>query len=274
MTLTNESSKEYFSIIEKAKELNRIKGKEYYENHHIIPRALGGTDDKDNLVLLIPEEHYICHSLLPDFCEGIDRYKMICAWRFMNDTMDIDISIIGPEKYSMLKKEYCLVNSKQQKIRFQTPIGKEQAKKHSKYLLDFFQTEEGLEYSRLESEAKKVFYQTEEGKVSIQKAVATKQAFFQTEEGKIFAKLNGENQKAFALTEEGKDHYEKNGLLISKAQLVYYQTPTGKAKAKRHSEKMKNLPKKECPHCGRSFDPGNYIQHIDKYCKVLYPKKG
>lgn len=36
----------------------------YTENHHIIPRCLGGTDDKNNLVRLTPEEHYLAHQLL------------------------------------------------------------------------------------------------------------------------------------------------------------------------------------------------------------------
>jgi len=36
----------------------------YYEKHHIIPRGIGGTDDKENLVLLTAREHFICHKLL------------------------------------------------------------------------------------------------------------------------------------------------------------------------------------------------------------------
>lgn len=36
----------------------------YKESHHIIPRCMGGSDDKDNLVDLTPEEHYIAHKLL------------------------------------------------------------------------------------------------------------------------------------------------------------------------------------------------------------------
>ncbi len=35
---------------------------------------------------------------------------------------------------------------------------------------------------------------------------------------------------------------------------------------------MKNLPKKECPHCGKQYNPGNMTQHLNKYCKILYPK--
>jgi hypothetical protein len=36
----------------------------YYENHHIIPRCLGGIDNPDNLVLLTAKEHFIVHKLL------------------------------------------------------------------------------------------------------------------------------------------------------------------------------------------------------------------
>jgi ssDNA-binding Zn-finger/Zn-ribbon topoisomerase 1 len=37
---------------------------EYSENHHIIPRSLGGKDTPDNLVSLTPREHFIAHFLL------------------------------------------------------------------------------------------------------------------------------------------------------------------------------------------------------------------
>ena len=48
-------------IINRAK--NRvIEG--YFENHHIIPRCMGGTNDKDNLVKLTAREHFIIHWLL------------------------------------------------------------------------------------------------------------------------------------------------------------------------------------------------------------------
>lgn len=36
----------------------------YTENHHIVPRCLGGTDNVTNLVKLTPEEHYLAHQLL------------------------------------------------------------------------------------------------------------------------------------------------------------------------------------------------------------------
>lgn len=51
----------YNQIIDRAKdrELNC-----YKENHHIIPRCMGGTNLKDNLVALTAREHFISHWLL------------------------------------------------------------------------------------------------------------------------------------------------------------------------------------------------------------------
>ena len=39
----------------------------YIENHHILPRSLGGKDTKDNIISLTAREHYIAHLLLARF---------------------------------------------------------------------------------------------------------------------------------------------------------------------------------------------------------------
>lgn len=36
----------------------------YTENHHIVPRCMGGSDKQINLVSLTAEEHYLAHQLL------------------------------------------------------------------------------------------------------------------------------------------------------------------------------------------------------------------
>jgi hypothetical protein len=36
----------------------------YKEQHHIVPRCMGGGDESANLVYLTPEEHYVAHQLL------------------------------------------------------------------------------------------------------------------------------------------------------------------------------------------------------------------
>jgi hypothetical protein len=62
--------KVYDNIIESAKENALVRKEEkincgvYFENHHIIPKFLGGRDDETNMVLLTAREHYICHWIL------------------------------------------------------------------------------------------------------------------------------------------------------------------------------------------------------------------
>jgi hypothetical protein len=36
----------------------------YMERHHIVPRCLGGSDRKDNLVYLTAREHFLAHKML------------------------------------------------------------------------------------------------------------------------------------------------------------------------------------------------------------------
>jgi len=51
----------YNQLIERAQ--NRtLEG--YREKHHILPKCLGGGNEKSNLVKLTPKEHFICHRLL------------------------------------------------------------------------------------------------------------------------------------------------------------------------------------------------------------------
>lgn len=38
--------------------------KGYTEKHHIIPKSIGGSNDKSNIVNLTAREHFICHALL------------------------------------------------------------------------------------------------------------------------------------------------------------------------------------------------------------------
>ena len=51
----------YGRLIERAK-TRQLTG--YVEKHHVVPKCIGGTDEKSNLVKLTPEEHYVAHQLL------------------------------------------------------------------------------------------------------------------------------------------------------------------------------------------------------------------
>ena len=62
----------YNRIIERAKN-RQIIG--YNEKHHVIPKCLGGNDDKENLVELTAKEHFLCHMLLCEIYPKNDKLK-------------------------------------------------------------------------------------------------------------------------------------------------------------------------------------------------------
>lgn len=52
----------------------------HYESHHILPKCLGGSNTKSNLVKLTPREHFICHLLLTKMFQGEQKQKMFFAF--------------------------------------------------------------------------------------------------------------------------------------------------------------------------------------------------
>lgn len=96
----------YYDIINDASGKNRNKKYDYYEDHHIIPKSLGGSDKRHNRVLLTAREHFICHLLLPKMSIlPINRGKMAYAFfRFKDKTANSKL-------YESYKKEYSLLVS-------------------------------------------------------------------------------------------------------------------------------------------------------------------
>lgn len=52
----------------------------YTENHHILPKSLGGSNGPDNMVRMDPRAHFIAHLLLTKFTKGRDRKSMMMAF--------------------------------------------------------------------------------------------------------------------------------------------------------------------------------------------------
>ena len=61
------------AIAEKEQRLFNKRNGVYYENHHIIPRSLNGSNLSKNLVLLTGKEHFICHWLLVNYARPKGR---------------------------------------------------------------------------------------------------------------------------------------------------------------------------------------------------------
>ena len=88
--------KHYDTLINRAK--NRLL-EGYSERHHIIPRCMGGTNRKDNLVALTAEEHYVAHQLLVKMYP--DNDKLIYAAQMM--TISSSHNIRNNKLYGWLK---------------------------------------------------------------------------------------------------------------------------------------------------------------------------
>lgn len=101
----------YNSIVENAK-TRILTG--YLEQHHIIPRSLGGSDEPNNLVKLTAREHFVCHWLLTKMHTGESRAKMIYALNGMkrngqhNERYETKIT---SRVYESLKKEFSIIHS-------------------------------------------------------------------------------------------------------------------------------------------------------------------
>ena len=69
----------YDRLIASARSKNRVYDSRVYENHHIIPRSLGGPDDSSNIVILTFDEHFLAHYLLALTTTGSGKYLMLSA---------------------------------------------------------------------------------------------------------------------------------------------------------------------------------------------------
>lgn len=107
MYLINKYTTWYYNIITKAqKRVNQIG---YNEKHHIIPKSLGGSNNKSNLVILTAKEHFICHRLLVKMTEGESRRRMSsAAWGMVNlrNSHQTGRYKVNSTTYARLKSEY------------------------------------------------------------------------------------------------------------------------------------------------------------------------
>lgn len=92
----------YDMIIDNAK--NRVL-EGYSERHHIIPKSLGGSNKKENLVRLTAREHFICHWLLTKFTKGKDRIKMLQAMNMMSVKHKKHNRYLNSKKFAQVKEE-------------------------------------------------------------------------------------------------------------------------------------------------------------------------
>ena len=91
----------YNNLIDRA--IRRI-SEGYVEKHHIVPRCLGGTDAKENIVNLYPEEHYLAHLLLCKMNTG--NSKLLYAAMNMTSGSMINNGKRNNKAYGWLRRQY------------------------------------------------------------------------------------------------------------------------------------------------------------------------
>jgi ribosomal protein L32 len=105
----------YDSIIYRAKQeelsgTRKRKNGNYYERHHIVPKCLGGSDNKSNIVLLTAKEHFISHKLLCEMYPDNDKLKY-AIW-VMSNTKRTKRYIPSGILYERIRNEIAIVQSK------------------------------------------------------------------------------------------------------------------------------------------------------------------
>lgn len=128
MFLDNKYTRIYYQIIDKALSEHRkkIKG-DGMERHHRIPKSLGGSNLKENLVVLTFREHFICHWLLTKMCADKNhKRKMDFAFGAMATFNANGTRKKLPSRYYTKVKEYLkLAQSEASRERWEDPNFKE-----------------------------------------------------------------------------------------------------------------------------------------------------
>lgn len=103
----------YDQIIQRAKSENRKKRCGiYYESHHIIPKCMGGNNDKSTLVLLTAKEHYMAHRLLCLIYPNNNKLKF-AIWAMSNGLGNSKRYMPSGRTYAQIKELY--VSSKRKR---------------------------------------------------------------------------------------------------------------------------------------------------------------
>jgi len=223
----------------------------YTERHHIQPRSLGGSDDKDNLVELTAREHFICHWLLTKMHTGEAKSKMIYALNGMkrgNEFTQRYETKITARVYENLKKEFSKVHS-------ETMKGREPWNKGVAI------TEEQREKNRIAATGKK------RSAESIAKAVAKQTGQKRSEETKLKMSLAAKGKPKGPMSEAEK--LKRSVALLGKSKQAGHGTRISETVAaqKAAGTHYTQQPKQTCPHCGVQAAKHRYNAFHGDKCK-------
>ena len=250
----NKYTKWYNQIIDRAK--GRVL-EPPFERHHIKPRSLGGTDDKENIAFITPREHFICHWLLIKMTTGEEHYKMLNALRMMraeNPGQKRYKTKITSRVYESIKLEYAKLQS--EKVR---------GKNNPMYGDKFFRSEEGKQRQReaVLGEHNGAKQKQARQKIAESKLGKKREPFTEEWRAKMSESKRGEknNRYGVELTEETR---RKIG------DRIRGRKQTEEEKARRaEANRGKVKPKQLCPHCNQMIAVNTYPRWHGDNCRTL-----
>jgi hypothetical protein len=276
--LENKYTKIYQKIIYRAKDR---KLSDYCETHHIIPKSLGGTNLKENLVDLTAREHFICHLLLTKMYIGNDKDKMVhAAWAMTTLKNEHQQRYkINSKIYEILRKQYANLRSKQslgkegRKHSAETkkkisdahlgkktgPMSEESKKKLSESL-------KGKNLGKIRtSEQKQALSDRLKGRPGVKHTAETKQKLRDRNLGKKTGPMSEESKQKISIALKG---------VTKKRESVEKQRQKILGRVRPEQEKANYLKameegKRTCIHCGKTSTKGNYIRWHGDQCKLI-----
>jgi 5-methylcytosine-specific restriction endonuclease McrA len=231
--LKNKYTKWYFNVITAAQSRD-ISG--YTEEHHIIPKSLGGNNKKENLVKLTGREHFICHWLLTKMVSDTkQKYQMWNAFSCMlyRENTGQDRYKVNSKTFECIKKAGSTIKSKMWSGEGNPMYGL-RGKDHPAYGKKW--TDEHRKNSSISHKGR---IQTIESR---QKQSASTKG--RTQSIQHIQNRSGENHPGYG-KELSMDRKEKI------------------------RQSVLNMPLHTCEHCGKTTTKGNYKRWHNDNCKVI-----
>jgi len=231
--IDNKYTRVYYTIIERAKSRTIST---YTETHHIIPKSLGGTNKKENLVALTAREHFICHWLLTKMVESTKhKYQMTNAFSCMlyRENIHQERYKISSRTFENIKKNNSTIKSK------------------------LWSGENNPMYKKTH---------TAEARNKISKAHKGKTVSLETKEK--LSKAHKGKSKSVEHKSALKEAWSRN-----KDNRVGSNHPLAKQGGHKSSTKEKikqsilNIPKQKCIHCDKETTPGNIKRWHNDNCR-------
>lgn len=273
----------YDQLVEKRRNFPLFKKQDYYcETHHIVPKCMGGSNEKENLVNLYAKEHFIAHLLLTKIY--LNNFKILTAFIIMCG--NLNYKKVSSKEYSTLRELYKNLSSgslnlnfiKSKNKTFEELFGEEKAKEMKVNLSIKFSGDKNPAHKNKGKLLEEIMHDKEKIKLKKEKHSNC---------------MKGENNPMYGSHRVGFNkgriwvYKDYNRKFISEDELQDYKekgfeigVPKESIEKFRKSMKIKkengikNKKRKLiiCEYCGKELDSSNYKRWHGENCKKRFDK--